>query len=212
MKNTTLVYILNITPLFCDDIYEKGYNKLSPERKEKTDKLIKKEDKLLSVGAELLRNYALFQNGINPDKTEFVKNENGKPYIKGNGLYFNISHSGEYVICGVSDKEIGCDIQKITSINEKVIKKCLDQGEIKALEKETDKNKAFTKLWAKKESYVKATGKGIKSGLKDQKGTKACYFYEYSDILGYECSVCGFSKMRVEFLRVNLTDIYCCSQ
>ena len=46
-------------------------------------------------------------------KYDIFYNENRKPYVKNNPIYFNISHSGEYIVCVVSDKEIGVDIQEV---------------------------------------------------------------------------------------------------
>ena len=46
-------------------------------------------------------------NGIANYKLRY--NEYGKPYLESGGLFFNLSHSGEYVACAISDKEIGID-------------------------------------------------------------------------------------------------------
>ena len=42
-----------------------------------------------------------------------ARGEKGKPFIVGvENVFFNISHSGDYVVCSVSDREIGIDIEK----------------------------------------------------------------------------------------------------
>lgn len=82
----------------------------------------------------------------------------GKPYLK-MPLFFNLSHSGEYVACVLSDKEVGMDIQekkaKAPDLNRRLLN-----------EKETaPKNpQEFFRLWAVKEAYVKCKGTGL---LKD---------------------------------------------
>jgi 4'-phosphopantetheinyl transferase len=41
------------------------------------------------------------------------KNQYGKPYLKEYPNFnFNISHSGEYVLCAVDDKSIGIDVEE----------------------------------------------------------------------------------------------------
>lgn len=40
-------------------------------------------------------------------------NEYGKPYLD-NGLYFNISHSKNVIVCVISDREVGIDIEYLT--------------------------------------------------------------------------------------------------
>lgn len=42
---------------------------------------------------------------------EILRAENGKPYFKGLPCHFSISHSGSMALIGISDSEIGVDIQ-----------------------------------------------------------------------------------------------------
>ena len=86
----------------------------------------------------------------------------GKPYLKGNRLYFNISHCDNYIVLVISDKEVGVDIQKIT-FREKILNHICTLKEKELIKNAID----FTKLWVKKESYVKYLGKGISYGLKN---------------------------------------------
>ena len=46
-------------------------------------------------------------------------NENGKPIVE--GICFNLSHSGDYVICAVSERPVGCDIEQIKEENRVII-------------------------------------------------------------------------------------------
>ena len=100
-------------------------------------------------------------------KKDIIYNSYGKPYLKNNELYFNLSNSGIYSICGISDKEIGVDIERIT-YKERVIERICND-----LEKEFIKDKDdFTMIWVKKEAYVKYLGKGLSYGLKNVDTTK----------------------------------------
>ena len=57
--------------------------------------------------------------GIDLTKQNFTYTEHGKPYLSDySDVHFNISHSGEYVVCSVSDKPVGVDIQKISKYRE----------------------------------------------------------------------------------------------
>ncbi len=95
-------------------------------------------------------------------KNDICYNEYGKPYIKGNPIYFNISHSKEYTVIAISDQEIGVDIEHLT-YKKKLLNKIANEEEIKAIKNEHD----WTKLWVKKESYVKYLGMGLSYGLKN---------------------------------------------
>ncbi len=95
-------------------------------------------------------------------KKEIIYNSYGKPYLKNNELYFNISHSYEYTVLVISNKEVGVDIEKIT-MRSKVMEKVFDEDEKKLIKSDED----FTKIWVKKESYVKYLGLGLAYGLEN---------------------------------------------
>lgn len=78
-------------------------------------------------------------------------------------LYFNISHSGDWIICAVDNKPVGVDIEIIKVINFKIAERFFSSEEYYALmsQPETIQLKYFYMLWTLKESYIKAEGKGL---------------------------------------------------
>lgn len=96
------------------------------------------------------------------------KNYLGKPVLASGEAYFNISHSFERVVCAVSDKPVGVDIEKIRPFSRGVINRFFNDSESEYVERaksEDEARKRFYELWTLKESYVKMTGEGLK-GLK----------------------------------------------
>ena len=93
---------------------------------------------------------------------EIIYNEYGKPYFKNNPIFFNVSHSGNYTVLVVSNIEVGVDIQKIT-YRRKVIEKVCNDKEKKLIKDA----QSFTKMWVKKESYLKMLGQGASYGFKN---------------------------------------------
>ena len=93
---------------------------------------------------------------------DIVYNDYGKPYLKNNEMYFNISHSFDYTVLVISSKEVGIDIEKIT-MRKNVIDKICTLEEKKQINSASD----FTIMWVKKESYVKYLGMGVAYGLKN---------------------------------------------
>lgn len=93
--------------------------------------------------------------------------ENGKPYFRDLPFCFNLSHSGEYVLCALSTTEIGVDIQQRRGKNEaKLARRFFSEREIMALEQAgTDGRELFYRLWARKEAYGKLTGRGVLDAL-----------------------------------------------
>lgn len=103
--------------------------------------------------------------GIDIKKQNFTYTEHGKPYLTNYpDVHFNISHSGEYVVCGVSDKPIGVDIQKIGEYNYDVAKRVCNEKELVQIENSLNKASEFTKLWTQKEAVLKMHGIGIAGG------------------------------------------------
>ena len=122
-----------------------------------------------NISSKELLNRVLKELNIND---EIIYNEYGKPYLKNNEIYFNISHSKEYTILGISSSEIGVDIEEIKPIRENVVNKVCTDDEKKLIKNDED----FTLIWVKKESYVKWNGMGIGYGLKNVDTTKITNF------------------------------------
>lgn len=131
-----------------------GVEYLPEERKERLYRYLRKEDKARCLVGGLMMRYVL--GGDYSGKLFFGRN--GKPYIKG-GVYFNLSHSEEYVALAVCSSEVGVDIELVRPYSAAVAKKCYTAEEREWLTKSDDR--AFYKLWTGKESIMKATGMGF---------------------------------------------------
>lgn len=155
------VYYADTSKLPLDKNYE-----LSQYRREKLERAKNIGNKRESLGAELLLIHALKMHvPFLKLPADIICSEKGKPYLPGRELFFSLSHSGGYAACAVSNFEIGLDIQKNEKCREKLIKRYYSADEAEYVIGSPDKNTAFTKIWCMKESFVKATGKGLASGL-----------------------------------------------
>lgn len=157
---------MKLSSINISQICDEDYNNLSSYRKQKTDSLKQKNDKLCSVAAGVLINRALRDYDLEEKNIEYAFGEHGKPYFKDYPeIHFNISHSGDMCICVFSNHEIGCDIQKVQDFNEDLLKRFFAKAEQDYINSKKDKSRAFCKLWTMKESYIKATGRGLSAGL-----------------------------------------------
>ena len=93
------------------------YNHIYQEKKERVSKYLNKDKYKSSIIGEILLHNLLEKENIKYEEQQFIINEYGKPYINNKRLFFNISHSYDYVITIISDKEIGIDIEKIRKTN-----------------------------------------------------------------------------------------------
>ena len=92
---------------------------------------------------------------------DIVENGYGKPYLKDNGICFSLSHSQNMVLCALCDHEIGADVQITTGANDALIHRFFAPSEIEAIGRAVNRDEVFTEIWSKKESYIKAVGKGL---------------------------------------------------
>ena len=168
------------------------------------------EDRQRSLLGHLLSRYAIMQQfHLNNDKIKLVENPYGKPHIKGyRAIHYNISHSGDWVVCAISQSVIGIDIQKFEGMKFGIIEHCFSKDERKYLFSlgKAQQLISFYDMWTLKEAYIKAIGKGLFqqlsefSVLKDGKDfrlftkeplNKKFFFKKYSIEKGYSLSVCS---------------------
>ncbi len=159
--------------------YNKWYNNLSPVKKQRVDRFRFADDKRRSVAGDMLiKSYINKTAGTPVEDIIMVYDANGKPYIKNSSIHFNISHSGNMVVCAVNDKPIGIDVENIRPINLKPALKVFNEKELKYLFPSgipghfeiTDDEaliKRFFELWTLKEAFVKYSGIGITDNLKE---------------------------------------------
>ena len=143
----------------------KGYQLVSPFRKEKIDEFRFIKDKKLSCGVELLLLKLLSDIGIYDPI--FDLNKYGKPYLSNYPqIYFNVSHSKNYIACGISDLEIGVDIEyNDPTIDLNIAKHYFYNSEYKSIMNAKKPSDEFFKYWVLKESYMKYTGLGFRLNL-----------------------------------------------
>ena len=205
----TLVYIANTESLKENGLYNAAFDAVSAERKDKVLRYRFLKDRVLSLGAEVLLRKALRECGIEIPEIHYGFEINGKPFLKGvEGFDFNISHSEDLVMVAVSENETGCDIEKITETDLDIAKKFFFREEyenIAALPASEERNELFFRYWTLKESFMKATGLGMrlpldsfqiiigndgKTGVRQSVDTKNYNFTEIDAFPGYKCAVC----------------------
>lgn len=134
---------------FFSETMSSKYNEESPKRRS-------------SFAWHSIEKIVLKEYNLSLDKDMIVFNKHGKPYLKNSHIYFNISHSSDYVVIGLSDSEIGVDIEKLVSKDRslQLINK-LNQTFIDEFNISSDPQDFFTKCWVSIESYSKMIGKGL---------------------------------------------------
>lgn len=85
-----------------------------------------------------------------------------KPYFDDNLIRFNISHSGDIVVCAMSNKfEIGIDIEIVTDLEIHDFKSQFTDNEWHKIVLHHNKREAFFDYWTQKEAVIKSHGHGL---------------------------------------------------
>lgn len=115
-----------------------------------------------SLLGKLLLREALQNEGYCADILNTIKyTKYKKPYIE-TGIDFNISHSGELVVCAISNEgKIGIDIEKIVPIEVKSFSKIFSAQQWQEISENGGCLERFYYYWTLKESIVKADGRGL---------------------------------------------------
>lgn len=134
-------------------------------------------NRLQSIAGEVLSRFAIqkFTGTANKD-IEIGYGENGKPFITNlENVHFNISHSGDFVVCAVSNNEVGIDVERIRKVNLRIAERYFSASELYDLMQlgEEERKTYFITLWTVKESYLKAIGKGLTQHLNSFTVTKS---------------------------------------
>ena len=139
-------------------------------RRHKAEAFRFEADRRRSVAVWLLLRQMLAERGLDADSLPVTEDEFGKPAFEAAlGIHFNLSHGGERVMAAVSDRPVGCDVERIAPFDEAVARECLTDGElawVKMALPGLDRDRAFIRLWVRKEAYVKAVGRGLGIDLK----------------------------------------------
>ena len=162
-----MVYAVDISNM---DItcYKTLYAAASTERKVRADRCRKPENARCTIVAGALLRYCAKQY-LGTEAFTLEKNEHGKPRLKEwPGFYFNISHSGHWVVLAWGNTEVGIDVQTMDSDEktEKIAHRFFTRPERDyVMQTQGGKTERFYRVWTAKESYLKYLGTGLQKPL-----------------------------------------------
>jgi 4'-phosphopantetheinyl transferase len=138
-------------------------------------------------------------------KIKYIYNQFGKPHIKGDFINFNISHSGDWVVCAFDNKPLGIDIELVKPVDIQVVSSFFSKEEQKRIKTipSSLRTNSFYELWTLKESFIKAIGKGLSMDLKSftikfEEGEalieNSKHFFNQYNIGDYKLAVCSQNR------------------
>lgn len=107
--------------------------------------------------------------GWTPGDYRITTGEHGKPRLAApvSKAFFNLSHSGDYILCAVSSQEVGVDIEYRGKARLEVARRFFHPHEARLLQDAPAEQQSslFFDYWAAKESYLKYTGDGLSGSM-----------------------------------------------
>ncbi|MGQ8872605.1 4'-phosphopantetheinyl transferase family protein [Paenibacillus sp. TSA_86.1] len=196
---------------------------LSKEKQEKFTKNKNKKSFLQSVIGELLTRIIFCKLLKLENKSlVFKKDDFNKPFLESaQGWDFNISHSGEWIVCVFSRHCVGVDLEQVKQRQLGIAQQYFSDDEYTSIINQDTSNQLihFYRILTLKESYIKATGKGLKIPLNSfcikgddyrfymqaNDSLPKAYFQHYNVGEHYLMSICAFEEFssHVTFLEIN---------
>ena len=151
-----------------DSEYSYYLKQLPPLLQEKNLRFLRWQDRHLNLFGKLLLCQGLSKYGYDQKILEkLTYNKYSRPYLN-KDLDFNISHSGEYVICAIGKNvKLGVDIEEIKEIDFNNFKQVMTEQQWEDIYQSSNPTKAFFKYWTIKESMIKADSRGLSIPLLD---------------------------------------------
>ncbi|HEY0827258.1 MAG TPA: 4'-phosphopantetheinyl transferase superfamily protein [Bacilli bacterium] len=214
-------------PTLPEYVFNNLMNKIEETKQKKICAYRQQADKERSILGDILIRIMLFNHfGWVDTGQPFAINQYGKPSLIGRTeMQFNLSHSGDWIVCAVSSNPIGIDVEKINVVDLSIANRFFSKEEQTALFSRSEEEKLpyFYELWTLKESYIKAIGKGLSEPLNqftihtDSNGIKLVtdrsntnwQFRQYNLDPEYKLSVCTVKNSFPDYIReFHWTELY----
>ncbi|MFK4467734.1 4'-phosphopantetheinyl transferase family protein [Bacillus sp. RC252] len=147
-------------------LFNQFSNLISNEKRERMKRLLNLCDiNRTLIGDLLIRSLVCQKYKMNNEEIKFIYNEYGKPFVQNfSDFHFNISHSGEWVVCATANSNVGIDIERVSDIEAlKLANEFFSEEEFYDLSNMNSDEQInyFFDLWTLKESHIKMIGKGL---------------------------------------------------
>lgn len=135
---------------------------MSNEFKIKTLKYRKWQDSQLHLLGRLLLKKGMADINVPFFEENLIYSPFNKPYFKDEKIKFNISHSGEIVVCVINKTfDTGIDIETIKKIKINEFKSQMTAFEWQRINSSNNIRDSFFDYWTQKEAVIKAQGMGL---------------------------------------------------
>lgn len=199
----------DVMALESDELFFHELERVSEQRQAAIVPMKNRLAQNLRLGVTVLLDLLLHRHGLHECDMVYGESEHGKPFFANcPHLAFNLSHSGTVAAAAImpvplvtyqpdmwrqSDgkplqrRQLGLDVQQRTRVRERLLESVFSDAEMAQIQSDAHPDEMFTRLWARHESHVKATGEGVGRPLPSIPADAILHEY---DLGGYSLSLC----------------------
>lgn len=210
-SNSIKVFAVQVQKALESDLFNEMLGLIDGSKRDRILKFYHWHDAHRALFADLLVRMLLIRSkGIRNRDIFFSTLLFGKPVTNFPSFHFNVSHSGDWVVCAIDSQEIGVDIEKVGNIDLEISGNFFSKDEHADIINSEDPTTRFYDYWTLKESYIKYTGKGLslpldsfsirffrdgKIGIEaDQTLLKDVHFKQYEFATEHKMAVCAGNR------------------
>ncbi len=144
---------------------------LDLQETEKSQRYRKENDRQSRIiGRAVLKILLSRYLSVDPKEISFKLDHNKKLLLQNiisKNLYFNVSHSEDWILIAISTNPIGVDVEKINAsfTYQNLLDFSFSLEEKEYIQSAANPHQNFYELWTRKEALLKATGKGLTDNL-----------------------------------------------
>lgn len=202
----TELFLLRTSELEGADAFAAAMASVSEARRRKVERYQSEVSKRHSLGAALLMARGFAAHGLDVRQVAVEERPHGKPFLAGGGLFFNVSHSGDWVVAAFSASEVGVDVEEIGAWRAGVVDRVTTEAErahLSAFPEGAERTAEFYRLWTIKESFLKYLGTGLATDMRKVEvaawgpvalrleGVPQAVTVHEFELPGYKLAVCG---------------------
>jgi 4'-phosphopantetheinyl transferase len=162
------VYYTSFSRCLNDGQYAAYLDTFPQKMQERMVRFARWQDRHAALLGKLLLRKGLMEMGFHRSFENLKYTDYSRPYFDNCSIDFNISHSGEYVLCALGNAlKLGIDIEHIRPLDLCHFNSQWTAQELVNIRHSKNDLKQFFNYWTRKESVVKANGKGLSLPLNE---------------------------------------------
>lgn len=181
-----------------------------------TEGFLRREDLVLHAAGRFLLREGFRRRCPGGAMPPLTADAGGKPRFLGEGPHFSISHAGRLALCALSGRELGADVEELAPVEPALLDSmAAPERAYIARRSPSGEERAFYRIWTRRESLVKAAGQGLGAlpelesvvtpALRMRRRVGEWYLYELPlPVPGYVAAAALAAPQTVELVKVDL--------